>query len=498
MKTQVIQLDQNDDVTSVRDKLSWAKANRVLLVFPQHARILSRTLDLRLLRRQAATLGVQLAIVTRWRDLRRIALHAGIPVFTKAAQAQKSTWEAPPLVEKPHRSAQPPDLHQLRREAFPTEAHWRSLFGFRFLFFLLAVLAVLALLLLFVPSANIRLTPATRLQTLTIPARASLDISSVSVTGSLPARLTSMVIEDSKTAAVSGSVEVPDAAASGTVRFRNLTTEVVGIPAGTVVSTTGSPPVRFATSVDAVVSAGVGKTLEISAQALEAGPSGNLPADSLVAIEGELGANLSVTNPDPTSGGADRTAPVQTASDRARLHEALLAEILSECKAALPVALAAGDVYFPDTAAIGQVLSETYFPADGQTGDTLSLTLDLQCQAHYVAAADINALAEMALDANLPDGFSTVSPETTILTAAAPVTDADGITQWEFQAQRLLQARLDPQAVAQAILGRRPAAAAKRLSASFALDGPPEIQLTPTWWPWLPGVPFRIDVFTNG
>ena len=438
MKTQVIQLDQNDDLTSVRDKLSWAKVNRVLLVFPRRARILSRTLDLRLLRQRAATLGLQLAIVTRSRDLGRTALNAGVPVFIKATQAQKSVWAAQPLVGRPRRNAPPPDLHQMRREALPAEARWRSLFGIRLLFFSLAVLAVLALLLLFVPSANIRLTPATRIQTVIIPAQASLDVTSVSLIGRLPARLTSMVIEDSKTKAVSGSVKVPDTAASGTVRFRNLTTETVGIPAGTVVSTVGSAPVRFATSVDAVVPAGVGKTMDVSVQATEAGSAGNQPPDSLIAIEGDLGTSLAVTNPDPTSGGADRTAPIQTADDRAHLHDTLLAEILSECKTALPATLAADDVFFPDTVAIGQVISETYFPAEDQAGETLSLTLNLQCQARYAATADISSLAEMALDANLPDGFSATSLDTTIQTTTPPATDADGVTEWEFQAQRLL------------------------------------------------------------
>ena len=48
-----------------------------------------------------------------------------------------------------------------------------------------------------------------------------------------------------------------------------------------------------------------------------------------------------------------------------------------------------GDMYFPDTLAVGQILSETYFPADGQTGATLSLTMNLQCQAQYALAADV-------------------------------------------------------------------------------------------------------------
>jgi len=62
MKTQVIQLDLHDDVTSVRDKMSWAKTPRILLVYPRRSHNLGRLLDLRLLQRHASILGAQLAI----------------------------------------------------------------------------------------------------------------------------------------------------------------------------------------------------------------------------------------------------------------------------------------------------------------------------------------------------------------------------------------------------------------------------------------------------
>ena len=498
MKTQVIQLDPHDDVTSVRDKMSWTKTPRILLVYPRRSRILARTLDLRLLQRHTVALGAQLAIVAQLDSIRLAAQELGIPVFKTAAIAQRRSWEMNYSAEMPVRRAPRSDLRRMRREAIPAEGRWRNLLGIRLLFFTLAVLAVLALLLLFLPSAMVKLTPETRIQSLTISASASPTVATVNLTGSLPARLTFTVVERSKTVSVTGSVTIPDAPAAGMVRFRNLTAGVVGIPAGTVVRTTGSPPVRFATTMEAAMTAGAGKTLDVPVQAVEAGSSGNLPADTLVAFEVDLGTSLAVTNPSPTTGGSDRSAPVQTADDRARLHDALLSEILEQCKTALPQTLGPGDVNFPDTLGVGQVLSETYFPADGQTGATLSLTMNLQCQAQYAAAADINSLAGMALNANLPDGFEPVSSGAITSDSSAPMTDADGITRWKVQAQRLLSARLDPLAATQLVLGRKPAEAARRLSGFFPLAATPKIQLTPAWWPWLPVVPFRISVSIGG
>jgi hypothetical protein len=499
MKTHVIELDPHDDVTSVRDKMSWAKTERILLVFPRRSRILVRILDLHLLQRCAAMLGAQLAIVTRSGDLRRAAQGVGIPVFRAVAIAQRKTWEKEYTPEKPHRRAPPPDLRQMRREVFPGEAHWRNLLGVRFLFFALAVLAVLVLLLLFLPSATIQLTPINHLQGLTISVRASPKVATVNLTGSIPARSTSTVVQRIKTAKVSGKVAIPDSLAAGKVRFRNLTTGVVGIPTGTVVRTTGNPPVRFATTTDAVMAASAGKTLDVPVQAVVGGSSGNLPADSLVAFDDvDLGTSLAVTNPSPMTGGSDRTAPIPTAGDRALLHDALLTEILEECKTTLQKRLVSGDLYFPDTTTVAQMLIETYFPAAGQIGETLSLTMNLQCQAQYASAADLDTLAEMALDANLPDGFVPVSPGGTLAEPSVPVTDADGITRWEMQVQRLLRARLDGLAATQLAQGRRPAEAARRLSDTIPLAALPEIKMDPSWWPWLPVFPFRISVLING
>ena len=498
MKTQVIQLDLHDDVTSIRDKMSWAKTPRILLVYPRRSRILKRTLDLRLVQRHVLLLGSQLAIVAPSADIRQSARELGIPIFKTAAIAQRRTWQAKNITEPPVRRAPRADLWRMRREAIPGEGRWRNLFGIRLLFFSLAVLAVLVLLVLFFPSAMVVLTPETRMQNLTISISASPQAAAIDLPGSLPARLASTILERSKTAQVTGSVITPNTPAAGMARFRNLSIGKVDIPSGTVIRTTGNPPVRFATTKDAVMPAGVARTLDVPVQAVQPGTSGNLPADTLVAFEGDLGTNLAVTNPSPTMGGSDHRAPIQTADDRAHLHDALVSEILDQCKTALPKTLGVGDTYFPDTLAVGQVLSETYFPADGQTGATLSLTMNLECQAHYALAADVSSLASLALDAKLPDGFEPISSGVTSTTSGVPVTDADGKTSWKILAQRLLRARIDPVETMQLIQGRSLATAGRGLTASFRLVAAPAIKMTPAWWPWLPVFPFRIAVLIAG
>ena len=297
MKTQVIQLDSHDDVTSIRDKMSWAKTPRILLVYPRRSRILKRSLDLRLLQRHALLLGAQLAIVAPSADIRQSVRELGIPIFKKAAIAQRRTWETKYTVETPVRRTPRSDLRRMQREAVPAEGRWRNLFGIRLLFFTLAVLAVLALLVLFFPSATVVLTPETRMQSLTISINASPQVATINLNGSLPARLAFTVIQLTKTTPVTGSVITPNTPSAGMARFRNLNIGKAVILSGTVVRTTGNPAVRFATTTDAIMPAGVARTVDVPIQAVDPGTSGNLPADALVAIEGDLGTSLAVTNP---------------------------------------------------------------------------------------------------------------------------------------------------------------------------------------------------------
>ena len=498
MKTQVIQLDTHDDVTSIRDKMAWAKTSRILLVFPRRSRILGRTLDLRLVQRHALTLGAQLAIVAPSADIRQTARELGIPIYKTAVIAQRRTWHANFQAEAPVRRTPSSDLRSMQREAVAAEGHWRNLFGVRLLFFTLAVLAMLALLVLFFPSATIAITPETRLQNLTISLNASPQVTTVTLTGGIPAQLATGVFEQSKTVSVSGSVITPNTPAAGMAHFRNLSIGKVDIPSVTIIRTSGSSPVRFATTTDAVMPAGVGKTVDVPIQAVEAGSSGNLSANSLIVFEGDLGTSLAVTNPSPTTGGSDRLAPIQTADDRTHLHDVLVSEILDQCKTSLPQSLTHGDIYFPGTLAVGKIISETYFPADGQTGATLSLTMDMQCKAQYARVADVSSYANLALDANLPAGYEPISSAMTGATSGTPLTDADGNTSWKVTAQRRLRARIDPLKTVQLIQGRSLATAGRGLVASLRLAAAPSIKVMPGWWPWLPVIPFRIAVLIKG
>src|SRR5512146_3196798 len=95
MTTQIITLESHDDLISVRDRMSWAKTPRILLVWPKYEKVTLRQVDLKVLQRHAAALGAQLGLVTRRRQVRVEAESLHIPVFESTGPAQKLAWPKP-------------------------------------------------------------------------------------------------------------------------------------------------------------------------------------------------------------------------------------------------------------------------------------------------------------------------------------------------------------------------------------------------------------------
>src|SRR4051794_19234287 len=95
MKLQVIQLEAHDDVTSVRDRLSFVKSDRVLLVWPRDASVLCRKLDLVLIQREAARRKAKLALITSDPQVIENADDLNISTFKSIQAGQTIHWKQP-------------------------------------------------------------------------------------------------------------------------------------------------------------------------------------------------------------------------------------------------------------------------------------------------------------------------------------------------------------------------------------------------------------------
>jgi hypothetical protein len=497
MKTQIITLESHDDLISVRDRLSWAKTQRILLVWPKYEKVTLRQVDLKVLQRHTQSLGAQLGLVTRARRVRSDAEALGIPVFVSTGQAQRLAWPKPRRRRWPRRAPRKKLLDERRQQARVGEAAWRAHPLVRVGLFAVGVLSVLVLVALFIPRAQVRLQPNSKVQSVVLPVSASPSVTSVFITGSIPARELRTVVEGEQTITVTGEGTIPQSKAKGFAVFRNLTQQSVRIPAGTVIHSSDPERIRFVTTRNSIVDAGVGETLELPIEAVEGGLAGNLEAESINAIEGRLGLLLSVTNPEPLSGGRELASVQASDADRKRAKNLLLRTLGNDAREQLVEEVEPGGILFEDTFVASQVLSEVYDPPAGAVGSTLTLTMQVEYLVSYASASDLAELASLALNASLPSGFAPTSDTITVKAATEPLSSENGSTRWTVRAERRIVQQINVAQVTQMIQGLGSHNAKTQLEKHLPLAGSPEINLTPSWWPWVPIVPFRISVLTQ-
>ena len=401
MKTQIITLESHDDLVSVRERMSWAKSPRILLVWPRFERITLRPLDLRILQQHAVYLGADLGLVTRSGSIWREARGFGIPVFRSAAKAQRDAWSGRSPARAGRRRGPVRtrgQLAALKDELPGAAARWMATPVARIGFFLMGVLAVLALAAVFVPRATIRLAPVTRTQELSLPAEASASGLSSAVAMSLPAQQLKVTVSGTQSIPITSRASVPQDKATGVAHFQNLTLAPLVIPAGTVVYGVSLTGVRYATLNETRLEGQPKAFVEVPIQALDGGQAGNVPADTINGIEGSLSLSATVTNPQPVTGGSNRMATVASEADRERLRSQLLGVLNADAQGKLQDSVAQGDLLLQDTLKIGDTPSTTYDPIPGGPGDLLSLTMSVEYAAQYVRAEDLTHLAEASLN----------------------------------------------------------------------------------------------------
>ena len=178
---------------------------------------------------------------------------------------------------------------------------------------------------LILPSATIRLAPASESIQITIPLKAVQDARLDAEGGVVPAQALSVQVSGDARTPTTGRSDEPAGKARGQVVFINRTGGEITVPAGTIVSTGTGNNVRFATTEDVILPPS-GRAAA-SAEALEPGPSGNARAGTVTRVEGSLGLSVLVANEMNFSGGTTAKMGVVTEEDKVRLQEQLLEEL---------------------------------------------------------------------------------------------------------------------------------------------------------------------------
>jgi hypothetical protein len=500
MKTYIIKLELHDDYLSIKDKMGWAKTGRILLVWPHSRSRLTSQLDLRLIHRHSRSLGAQLAFVTANPAIRTAAKKQSIPVYRTIDQAEKSNWRTHQLVDQVRlyqgrtRRRNPSEYRKIRSLVHPKTPIWLASPVIRLGIFSLGVIALLAIASVLIPQATIVLTPETKTQDIILTIKANPEQNEIKMSGEIPATLFPISVEGRKVITTTGAVELPDQYAKGEETFTNLTDQAITIPKDFVVRTIGNNPIRFQTTQSGTIPPGSGEMITLTVQALLAGQSGNLPAQSLVAIEDISGINISANNPNPTSGGSDQLIRSSSSSDRQKLFDTLEANLLITAKQELKNLLNEGDQLLSDTPAKILIIDQTFFPEENIPGDQLELNLRLEFQFYIASKENLYKFASQVADAKLEENQQAITSTLTINAVTTPQLLQGNIAKWQIHISRMVRNKIDGTVIAQQAIAKKPQDLSETLFQTLSLKEPPLIYIKPGWWPWMPVLPYRIIV----
>lgn len=506
---ELIQIETEEDVNSVRDRLSRFRGQRIVLVWPEVGTALTRKLDLVLIQREAMRRQIRLAFVTHDAAVRSNAAELNISTFETIGESERKRWKRARSRVFASRSQRPdgsPDHEDLEEVASrKRDRASLSARGLLVRFAALALLAIFAFGLFYavVPSAIVTLVPAT------VPIEASVQITvdplatDVDIENAvLPAQQIRVEIEESATRPTSGTRSLGNIQAIGEVVFINETNGAVEVPVGTLVSTSASAPVMFQTTASTTVPAGVGQEASVTIEAMPsaAGDTGNVAANLINTVIGPLEERVDVINLSPTREGQSRVEAVVTQRDRDRLEgqvNQLLQERAYTEMLALPQ-ITEDQFILVDTIRIVEQRPEwTVFSAEAdQIADTLTLTKRVIVEASVVdtalgrqivfarMAAQLTAMPDMRFD------------ESSVSFSRGDVVQAGDLILFTMSGQAEGVSRIDASRIRQDLehLPLADAMAYLTESVPIARDSTPVIQVTPNLFDRMPLLAARIDV----
>jgi hypothetical protein len=503
-----IQLEPNEDATSVRDRLSFLRGQSVLLVWPEKGTLLTRKLDLVLVQREAMRRAIRLALVTHDAQVTKHADELNISVFETIGESERKRWKRgrskvfANRFQKPQSEADPAELQDVAsrvKNAEPANPLRQNLI--RVGVTLVLVLLVVGVAYAVVPVATVTLTPAQANVETAVTVTASRDAADVNVdAGVVPVTVLRVDTTQSGTIETSGIQVLDDTRAVGRVVFVNRAAQAVEIPEGTVISTSAGTPVQFRTLEALTLAASIGFQAEVPIEALQdfSGEVGNVAEGQINTVNGPLAGQIDVRNVEPTVGGGSQTAPAVSTRDLERLESMVQQQIQAQAYTEMQPLLGPSQFVILETVRIAEAREDwkTFSAAVGDPVETLTLEMRAVVEASAVDEQFGRQVAFANLSRQVPRGRIIDPP--TIQYARGPVSAmmADGSVMFDVTVTASIVEPVDVAEVQQAIAGKSLNDALTYVVNQFDVQPGtvPRISLSPRWLRHMPLLPFRIEV----
>jgi hypothetical protein len=467
---EVLFLDPEDDLGSIRAKLESVSADEIYLVIPKRSSVLQAPLEFRILARLANDMASETIIVTSDSGRRALARHEGL-------RTRRSVNSVRGLAPSSGLGAVVPRM--------PEWIPLPSSSSLILLALMVGLIGVIGLVVLPVMKVTIAPSTASVKKDLDIgvdPTYRAPDVAK----GQLPGTLMQRRLEVTGAAPTTSTRQGGRDRARGEIVFTNRSSNQHTVPRGaTVVARSG---VRFSMDGDVRVppfSVGVARS---GITAVNGGGNGNVDANAITTIEGSFDG-LTVSNPRPTTGGTDRDVKAVSSEDIAKLKEQLLQRAQDQFMQEFQAQAGTERSVPPHTFRL-RVENEIYDPPQDSEGEQVTARLMVAATVTSFSNNELNRLAQQMLIAAGPPGYDL--PLDQVGLAPPIVTEAaDQHMQLRIVGEGLMVRNVDISGVANALRGKSHRDATSYLGSSADLAGATSrVELTPSWAP----VAFRVDV----
>lgn len=503
-----LQLETGDDANHVRDRLSFLRGQRVLIIWPEEGTALTRKLDLVLIQREAARLSIRLALVTHDAEVLENARDLGISTFETIGASERGRWKrgrSKVFTTRWQRPSDELDAEDLKAVASrlnddePRPSPFGPLLRIGAVLFALVVLGGLGYVVL--PGATVTIQrPITTIpvetRVLADPAATLIDVENRII----PAVILRVEIEDTGTLNTTGTQNLSDTPASGSVVFINQTAEAQDIPAETTVTTSAGTPILFRTLEAVSIPGEVGAQIEVPVEALSesAGPVGNVDAGLINTIAGPLADTLTVRNLAPTFGGENRVLRAVSQEDRDRLLATVRQQLQSRAYIGMEDQKASTQTIIVETIRIVEEREDwkTWSAEVGNIADVLTLTMRARVEAVTVDETVAQQVAFARISGSLPPGQSLVPNSVSYQCCTVEGVTPEGQIIFLINGSGRAAPQIDTSAFQQNLSGLSVADAYTWLNTRLPQAGQnsANIELAPDWFGRLPTLPMRIRI----
>jgi hypothetical protein len=509
-RPEYVQIAPKEDVNSVRDRLSFIRGKRVLLIWPEDGTALTRKLDLVLVQREAKRRAIQLALVTHDAEVVKNAHDLNISVFETIGASERSRWRRGNSRMFTSRDDRPEDSpeHEELIEVASRVRNQRRIPRIQSVITRLIILVILVGVLgvtgyVVLPSATISLQLSSDILQVETPIIADPTVTDVDVENRIiPATLLKATVQGSYSIPASGTQDLSASPAIGVIIFTNQTTTAIPIPLNTTVSTSTGTPILFKTVSEATLPAGTGQQVEVPIEALQSslGSIGNVETGLINTVIGPLEDRVTVRNLAPTTGGDNRSYTAVTAEDQERLLNIVRGQLQASAYTEMQQQLTESQLIVVET---------IHIPPDGERQDWITLshnigevtdTLTLEMRATVEAIAIDDRFARQIVFAEL----SAQKPEKLLMQTDSfqyvrgNVTEISTTNQVTFSAsgQALIIGQVNVPDLQAQLAGKSLDEANQWLQRTLSLapGSTPILKIEPDWLPHLPLLPIRISV----